>query len=342
MAPSVPATAAAGLTGQIAYVAGIDPQIHLLDLATGLSRQLTALLPEHAELSATGPLRPVLSCAFGPWGLAWSPDGEHLAFTYGGCEGVVYIVDLDGELRRVGDGTGPAWSPDGTRLVHAVNIPYNACGPTCLPDPLPGASDLRILDLAGAGESRPLTSDGSTAFATSAIWSPDGSTIAYSAPPPGGAAPPGTYGATFLIDAGGGEPQLVGSGAYPMAWHPDGRLLVRMESDGSVRAVDLERGDSSLVAPAETAAVSPDATLFVTNELEPDSGEARAVLRDAEGDALASVHGHGLAWAPDSSRLSATEEGGAIVILGRDGSLLGRYPVDGEGRFGSGAWRPGP
>lgn len=341
MAPSVPATAAAGLTGQIAYVAGIDPQIHLLDLATGVSRQLTALLPEHAEPGATGPLRPVLSCGFGPWGLAWSPDGQHLAFHYGACEGVVHVVDLDGELRRVGDGTGPAWSPDGTRLVHGVNIPYNACGPACLPDPEPGASDLRVVDLAVDRESRPLTTDGSTAFATSAVWSPDGSTIAYSAPPPAGAAPPGTYGATFLIDADGGEPRLVGSGAHPIGWHPDGRLLVRMEDDSSVRAVDLETGDSSLVAPAETASVSPDATLFVTHEFDPFSGESRAVLRDARGDALARVHGHALAWAPDSSRLAATEEGGSIVILGRDGSLLGRYPVDGEGTFGAGAWRPG-
>jgi hypothetical protein len=165
--------------------------------------------------------------------------------------------------------------------------------------------------------------------------------IAYSAPPPSGT-PPETFGATYLIDADGGEPRLVGIGAYPMGWHSDGRLLVRMESDSTVRAVDLETGASSLVAPPETATVSPDGTLLVTNEFEPVSGEARGVLRSAAGDALASVHGHGLAWAPDSSRLAMTEEGGSIVILGRDGSLLGRYTVGNEGTFnGSGAWRPG-
>lgn len=329
-----------GLTGQVAYVAGADPQIHLLDLATGATRQLTALLPEHAELSAMGPLRPALSCGFGPYGLTWSPGGDFLAFSYGSCESVVYVIDLDGNLRRVGDGHGPAWSPDGTRLVHSINIAYSPCGADCLPDVEPGAADLRILDLAGGGESRPLTVDGSTAFASSAVWSPDGSMIAYSAPPPSGS-PPEMFGATYLIDAGGGAPRLVGSGAYPMGWQSDGRLLVRMEGDSTIRAVDVETGQSSLVAPPETATVSPDGALFVTNEFESDSGEQRAVLRDAAGRSLATVRGHGLAWAPDSTALAATEPG-EIVILGRGGSLLGRYPVGNEGTFGgSGAWRPG-
>ena len=70
------------LDGQIAYVGGADPQIHLLDLASGESLQLTHLRPEHAELTGVGPMRPALSCFFGPSGLRWSPDGERLAFSY--------------------------------------------------------------------------------------------------------------------------------------------------------------------------------------------------------------------------------------------------------------------
>jgi Tol biopolymer transport system component len=347
-APSAPSRSsspslavAADLEGQIAYVGGMDPQIHLLDLATGERRQLTDLRPEHAELSASGPMRPALSCGFGPSGLTWSPDGERLAFTYGSCDAVVYVVDLDGDLRRIGDGRGPAWSPDGTRLVHGVNVPYSPCGAACLPEPEPGSWDLRILELAGAGESRPLTADGSTAAGGAPLWSSDGSTIAYNAPPPSGAAAPGTFSATYLIDAAGGEPRLVGNGAYPTGWHPDGRLLVRMESDSSIRAVDLETGDSSLVAPPETSTVSPDATLFMTNEFDSASGEARGVLRDAAGHPLASVHGHGLAWAPDSTHLAASTEGGMIVILGRDGSRVASYRFDADAIFGPAAWRPG-
>jgi Tol biopolymer transport system component len=338
--PSPAPTFASGIEGQLAYVAGLDPQIHLLDLATGESRQLTALRPEHAELSAFGPMRPALSCAFGPYGLAWSPDGEYLAFSYGSCESVVYVVDLDGELRRIGDGGGPAWSPDGTRLVHAVNVPYSPCGAGCLPEPEPGTWDLRVIDLADDGESRPLTVDGSTAAASSTIWSPDGSTIAYSAPPPPGAGSPGTYGATYLIDASGGEPRFVGAGAYPMGWHPDGRLVVRMESDSSVRVVDLETGLSTGLGPPETSTVSPDGSLVVSSGFDATTGASRAMLLDATGTTVAEVGVHALAWAPDSSLL-ATLEDSAILIVGRDGARLASYPINAEGAFGPGAWRPG-
>ena len=79
--------------GEIAYVAGDDPQIFLLDLATGDSRQLTELGPKDAELSLAAPLQPALSCGFGPSSLAWSPDGSMLAFAYGSCDSVVYIVE---------------------------------------------------------------------------------------------------------------------------------------------------------------------------------------------------------------------------------------------------------
>ena len=37
---------------------------------------------------------PAISCGFGPSGLAWSPDGSRLAFNYGGCETVLWLVDL--------------------------------------------------------------------------------------------------------------------------------------------------------------------------------------------------------------------------------------------------------
>lgn len=342
--PSPPASATPtnddAMVGQLAFVAGNDPQIHLLDLATGESRQLTELRPEHAELSWSGPMRPALTCGFGPHALTWSPDGERLAFTYGSCDSVVYVVNLDGELRRIGDGRGPAWSPDGTRLVHGVNVPYSPCGAACLPDPEPGKWDLRILELAHDGESRPLTVDGSTAAAGSATWSPDGLMIAYSGPPPAGAAPPGAFGATYLIDAEGGEPRLVGAGAYPMGWHPDGRILVRMENDSSIRAVDLDTGVSTGIGPPETSTVSPDASLLVSSGFDAVTGESQATLFDAAGQAVARVGDHVIAWAPNSSQL-ASIEGSALVITGRDGSRLASYPIDADGSFGSGAWRPG-
>lgn len=327
--------------GQLAYVSGLDPQIHLLDLATGESRQLTHLLPEHAELTASGPMWPALTCGFGPYSLTWSPDGQMLAFTYGSCESVVYVVDLEGELRRIGDGSAPAWSPDGTRLVHAVNVPWSPCGAGCLPEPDPGEWDLRILDLSEEGESKPLTVDGSTAGAGSPIWSRDGSTIAYSAPPPADPSQPEiSFSATYVIDGGGGGPRLVRVGTYPIGWHVDGRLLLHREDDGSVHAIDLATGGSAPIAPAQTSTVSPDTSLFVTWAVDPVTAGTRSILVDVEGRTLADFRGTAMAWAPDSSLLAAVD-GTSLLIVGRDGSLLATFPIEQGGGGGSAAWGPG-
>lgn len=340
VASSVP-TGLGPPAGQLAYVSGVDPQIHLLDFATGQSRQLTHLLPEHAELTASGPMRPALSCGFGPYSLTWSPDGEMLAFAYGSCESVVYVVDLEGELRRIGDGRSPAWSPDGTRLVHAANVPWSPCGAGCLPEPDPGAWDLRILDLSEEGESKPLTADGSTADGGSPIWSRDGSTIAYSAPPPADPSQPEViFSATYVIDGGGRRPRLVRVGTYPIGWHPDGRLLLHREDDGSVHAVDLVTGDSAPIGPAETSTVSPDATLIVTWAIDPVTAGTRSILVNSGGRTLADFRGNALAWAPDSSLLAAVD-GASLLIVGRDGSLLATFPIEQGGSGGSAAWRPG-
>lgn len=340
---AAPASRDVGLHGELAYVAGLDPQIHLIDVATGETRRLTDLRPEHAELTASGPMRPALTCGFGPSSLTWSPDGQHLAFSYGSCDSVVYVVGLDGELRRIGDGRAPAWSPDGTRLLHAANVPYTPCGPGCQADPpAPGAWDLRIVTLADDGESRPLTDDGSTAGAGSPTWSPDGSTIAYSGSPPAGNAHQAAFTATFLIEASGGEPRFVGSGIWPRRWHPDGRLLVTREEDGSVLAVDLLTGDSSLVAPAQTSTVSPDASLAVVWVADPATGEGGSQLLGADGEVLAVIRGDAVAWAPDSSALAAMDRStSSMVILGRDGSLLATHRIDLEAVGGTGSWRPG-
>ena len=342
--PSVaPASDDAGLHGQIAYVAGLDPQIHLLDIATGESRQLTELRPEHAELTASGPMRPALTCGFGPWSLTWSPDGEHLAFSYGSCDSVVYVVDLEGTLRRIGDGRAPAWSPDGTRLLHAANVPYSPCGPGCGADPPePTAWSLRIVDLADDGESTPFTDDGSTSGAGSPAWSPDGSTVAFSGPPPAGGAAEGVFSATYLVDAAGGAPRFVGNGIWPQRWLPDGRLLVTSEADSSVLAIDLDTGDSSVVGPPQTSMISPDASRIVAWVVDPVSGEQSSQLLDADGEVLAHIRGDAVAWSPDSSALAALDRvTSSLLILGRDGALLASHGVELEGGGGSGSWRPG-
>lgn len=329
---------AGALTGQLAYVAGMDPQIFLLDIATGESRQLTHLKAEDAKLTGEGPLRPALSCGFGPSALAWSPDGTQLAFAYGGCDSVIFLVAAEGQLRRIGDGRSPTWSPDGRRLVYAANVPYMPCGAGCQQPGPPGELELRIVDVAGGGEPVPFTADGSTSLAGSPWYSPDGTVIAYSGPPQDGADPQ-IFGATYLVGADGSSARLVANGGYPHGWLSDGRLLIARQQDGSVHAVDLGSGDSEQVGGRQTASVSPDGTRALIWTIDPVTGAPGLRLLTNDGLPLAELPGSVGAWNPESTAFAAFAADGGLQLVSRDGDLLASIEIEVAG--GWAAWRPG-
>jgi hypothetical protein len=342
--PSGSAPGDDGVTGQIAYVAGADPQIHLLDLATGESRQLTNLGPEHAELADAGPFRPVLTCGFGPGTLAWSPDGSMLAFSYGGCEAVLYVVDLDGELTRIADGRSPAWSPDGARLVFSPMTPFCFGGPECGQAPEPGAWNLHVIDLVAGGAPRPLTLHEAAQMAGQPTYSPDGSLIAFTTPLTGEPAEGGAFGATQVISADGGEPRVVARGAWPAGWLPDGRLLIVAEETSDVIAIDLETGESAALGrDGGRGVVAPDGTRLLLTALEPGSDTVHVRMTTVEGDVLVEGPGFPAGWAPDSSAAIVVDHATSeIIVVDREGEELGRYEVAaGQQGLGEAAWRPG-
>lgn len=335
----------AGLEGQIAYVAGLnDPQIHLLDLATGDSRQLTSLRPEDGDPSATGPLRPAQSCAFGPTGLTWSPDGSRLAFSYGGCEGVLWLVDMEGNLRRLGEGYGPAWSPDGRMIAFGPNRPFAPCGPGCMGEPaVAGAWDLQVIEVDG-GTARPLGSDGATFGGGAPAYSPDGSMIAFSGPLPEPANDPELFQAAYVVDADGANPRLIARGAWPSGWLPDGRLVLVEERRGSTSAVDLDTADAELLADGATVeAIAPDGSRLLAHRFHPVTGITESLLVNLDGTILAEMDGYAVDWAADGKAFLVVDpEASTIAIHAADGTPIGAFAVEPGASDIRARWRPAP
>ena len=340
--PSPSAQAADGLVGQIAYVGGADPQIHLLDLASGETRQLTQLGPEHAELTGAGPMRPALSCFFGPGGLAWAPDGERLAFSYGSCDGVVYVVDLEGRLTRIGDGRGAAWSHDGRFLVDGANVPY--CAGPCGQPVEPGVLDLRIVDIGAGAQPASVPLGEATSQGAQPVFSPDDTWIAFSGPPAQKAGDPATFAATYVVRSDGSDVRHVADGTWPNGWLPDGRLLVVDETTAELHAIDLEASTSTQLGRMEgPGGASPDGELLLQTISDPATGVGGTRLVTMDGDILAEVAGWGGSWAPDGSAVAiALSDESTIVVIGRDGSEVATYPLGLPTGVSELAWQSSP
>ena len=110
------------------------------------------------------------------WNGAWSPDGKHVAYTYGDSSRrlQVHVVDADGTGDRAvtrttseqGSAQMPAWAPDGRRLAIQVNNhPAHS-------------SAIWVLDLA-SDSIRELTPPGSAYLDESPAWFPDGRQLAF-------------------------------------------------------------------------------------------------------------------------------------------------------------------
>ena len=122
--------------------------IHVVDLATGVDRQLRFCRPPECDW----------------FDLAWSPDGARLAYVTGGA---IHLINRDGSrdrplrTRTAGAISSPSWSADGTRIAFAAR-----------PQPHEPSS---VYIIRADGTRRALLARGASAPA----WSPDGTRIAF-------------------------------------------------------------------------------------------------------------------------------------------------------------------
>jgi Tol biopolymer transport system component len=221
---------------QLLYISSYeDPQHSELDVLKGKKIPMSAIYVLNLQ---TGERRRLTSFGKNCSG-SWSPDGSHLAISFG-AEQVsdIYMASVDGKhTRRLTDSkavyTKPAWSPNGKLIVYMV-IPTSAGG---------GDAGVYIMDSTGANKRRI-----SSMAASSAAWSPDGTMLLLQ-----------SAAGLILTDISGQKsanpiPRI----AHPVdaQFTPDGReLLFRSEHEGKwhLYAVELKNWNMRRITGGLTA-----------------------------------------------------------------------------------------
>jgi TolB protein len=188
---------------------------------------------------------------------AWSPDGTKIAFASsrawdsGGLD--IYVINADGtDLQRLTDDPSfeeaPRWSPDGSMITfEAFGWGNNRYGSTHIMN-ADGSERRVLIDAASAGDANwspdgewIAYTDGRFCCAVHIVrldgterhdltvggisgrwprWSPDGTTLAWSAHENGG-----SLDGIFIYDLRTGETRLVSSVTGKLEWSPDGEWI---------------------------------------------------------------------------------------------------------------------
>jgi Tol biopolymer transport system component len=229
---------------------------------TGDRRLAAGLFPPYWEGKVDDARRP-----------SWSPDDARLVFERAEAKESrlrnlgVYRVDANGGgLRRLGAGTAPVWSPDGTTVAFVRDNGVFAMTPDgtgakrltptrrATPGPLSWSPDSTRIAVSRGGDIYSVRADGGgeTRLTTSSrpearpAWSPDGATIAYV---------DGSAIAVVNRD-GTGARRLTGGSDLAPAWSPDSKRVAFVRGS-VVWVVNADGSGQRRLTPANQPLYSP-------------------------------------------------------------------------------------
>lgn len=292
---------------------GGAPQIYRLDPGAAAARQLTGSDDPHAP--------EVIDFAV-------APDGRQIAYTSLTADGgsSIHVIDADGgndeSLTTCPESecSGPAWSPDGERLIFEMR-PRSA---GLLDSP-------RLFWLeTGTGETLPLI-EGNETPGYGARFSPDGQWLSYVSLADDG---------VVLYRLTDGRQRLLSSRVgSPAAWSPDSTAVVYgdLVVQGHETAPQPESGGEQ---PSIELPVQESSTTFLYSSLVDDESTRRRLSPDAAvADTAASFSPDG-EWIAFGRAPANTAAGRQIWLMRGDGSEARALTSDPAVTHGPPSWSP--
>ncbi len=220
-------------------------------------------------------------------------------------ESPIILVSPAGVERQIGIGDNPALAPDGSRVIFTGT-----------------AGEIVSMRTAGGGEQQ--LTDEPDGSCDSAVFSPDGRTVAYAR----------NIGGVFLVNADGGRQRISPvRDAFELSWSPDGtRLVYRSGADQSLHILARDGADHVLTgSPVPGAGAGEPAWSPYGHTIAFSTAAGGIFLIGADGGEPHRVGGSGLwhpSWSPqgglvhveDSTATQFYAATGPVHVMNPDGS----------------------
>ena len=206
---------------------------------------------------------------------SWSSDGK-IAFATGDDRSYTYVMNSDGSgLRKVAEGGGLAWSPDGKKAAF-----WRANGEG-------GYKSIYVIDSNGSGLRK-------LAEGSRYVWSPDGKKIAFHA-----------NDHIHLVNTDGSNHVELTKGSQPI-WSPDGKRIAFRKGD-DLHLIDAE-GDnriSILLEEGRDPCWSPDGKIIAFTK----GSDIYLVDSDGSNYIRFVKEARYPVWSPDGRKIAFTKDG---------------------------------